>query len=47
MGAEGKKLAAERFTTDAMMSQITGVYASLLNESKSCRPSSSNALRSL
>ncbi len=30
MGAEGKKLAAERFTTDAMMSQITGAYASLL-----------------
>jgi L-malate glycosyltransferase len=30
MGAEGKKLAAERFTTDAMMSQITSAYASLL-----------------
>lgn len=30
MGAEGKKLAAERFTTDAMMCQITGAYASVL-----------------
>jgi glycosyltransferase involved in cell wall biosynthesis len=30
MGVEGKRLAAERFTTDAMMSQITSVYASLL-----------------
>jgi glycosyltransferase involved in cell wall biosynthesis len=30
MGAEGKRLAAEKFTTDAMMSQITGVYGSLL-----------------
>jgi glycosyltransferase involved in cell wall biosynthesis len=30
MGAEGKRLAAVRFTTEAMMSQITSVYASLL-----------------
>jgi L-malate glycosyltransferase len=30
MGVEGKKLAAERFTTDAMMRQITGAYASVL-----------------
>jgi L-malate glycosyltransferase len=33
MGAEGKRLAAERFTTDAMMSQITTVYADLLRRS--------------
>jgi L-malate glycosyltransferase len=32
MGAEGRRLAAERFTTNAMMSQITRVYASLLNK---------------
>lgn len=32
MGAEGKRLAAERFTTNAMMSQITNVYANLLNK---------------
>jgi L-malate glycosyltransferase len=31
MGLEGKRLAAERFTTDAMMKQIASVYASLLN----------------
>ena len=30
MGAAGKKLASEKFTTDAMMHQITHVYASLL-----------------
>jgi L-malate glycosyltransferase len=30
MGLEGKRLAAERFTTDAMMKQITSVYSSLL-----------------
>jgi L-malate glycosyltransferase len=30
MAAEGKKRAAEKFTTNAMMSQITGVYGSLL-----------------
>jgi hypothetical protein len=30
MGAAGKKLAAEKFTTDAMMHQITLTYASLL-----------------
>jgi glycosyltransferase involved in cell wall biosynthesis len=30
MGAVGKKLAAEKFTTDAMMHQITLAYASLL-----------------
>lgn len=32
MGAAGKKLASERFTTDAMMHQITLAYASLLAE---------------
>jgi glycosyltransferase involved in cell wall biosynthesis len=32
MGAEGKKLVAEKFTTDAMMHQITHAYASLLTE---------------
>jgi L-malate glycosyltransferase len=32
MGAEGKRLTAERFTTDAMMTQITRVYASLRNK---------------
>ncbi len=31
MGLEGKRLAAERFTTDAMMKQITSVYSTLLN----------------
>ena len=30
MGAEGKRLAAEKFTTEAMMTQITGAYESLL-----------------
>ncbi|NYF90945.1 glycosyltransferase family 4 protein [Tunturiibacter empetritectus] len=30
MGIEGKRLAAEKFTTEAMMSQITSVYDSLL-----------------
>jgi glycosyltransferase involved in cell wall biosynthesis len=30
MGAEGKRLAAEKFTTEAMMTQITSVYGSLL-----------------
>ncbi|MBB5339832.1 glycosyltransferase family 4 protein [Tunturiibacter gelidoferens] len=30
MGAEGKRLAAEKFTTEAMMGQITSVYATLL-----------------
>jgi L-malate glycosyltransferase len=30
MGIQGKRLAAEKFTTKAMMSQITSVYASLL-----------------
>jgi glycosyltransferase involved in cell wall biosynthesis len=30
MGAAGKKLASEKFTTDAMMHQITLAYASLL-----------------
>jgi L-malate glycosyltransferase len=30
MGVEGKKLVAEKFTTEAMMGQITSVYASLL-----------------
>jgi glycosyltransferase involved in cell wall biosynthesis len=31
MGLEGKRLASERFTTDAMMKQITSAYFSLLN----------------
>jgi len=30
MGLEGKRLAAERFTTDAMMKQITSAYSDLL-----------------
>jgi glycosyltransferase involved in cell wall biosynthesis len=30
MGAEGKRLAAEKFTTEAMMAHITSVYGSLL-----------------
>jgi glycosyltransferase involved in cell wall biosynthesis len=30
MGAEGKRLVAEKFTTEAMMVQITNVYGSLL-----------------
>ncbi|WP_158943854.1 glycosyltransferase family 4 protein [Granulicella sp. S190] len=30
MGAEGKRFAAEKFTTDAMMRQVTSVYANLL-----------------
>jgi glycosyltransferase involved in cell wall biosynthesis len=32
MGAAGKKLAAERFTTDAMMRQITQTYARVLSQ---------------
>jgi L-malate glycosyltransferase len=32
MGAEGKRLAAEKFTTEAMMAQITSVYGSLLRD---------------
>jgi len=35
MGEAGKRLAAEKFTTEAMMNQITGVYASLLRENQS------------
>jgi glycosyltransferase involved in cell wall biosynthesis len=35
MGAEGKRLAAEKFTTEAMMTQITNVYQCLLKEKKS------------
>jgi hypothetical protein len=31
MGVAGKALAAEQFTTDAMMKRIVAVYASLLN----------------
>jgi glycosyltransferase involved in cell wall biosynthesis len=31
MGAAGKKLAAEKFTTDAMMRQITLTYARVLS----------------
>jgi glycosyltransferase involved in cell wall biosynthesis len=34
MGAAGKKLASEKFTTDAMMHQITLAYASLLQLTK-------------
>jgi glycosyltransferase involved in cell wall biosynthesis len=30
MGAEGKRLVAEKFTTEAMMTQIINVYGSLL-----------------
>ena len=33
MGAAGKQLAAERFTTDAMMSQIVTAYAELMSSS--------------
>jgi L-malate glycosyltransferase len=32
MGAEGKRLAAEKFTTEAMMGQITSAYATLLRK---------------
>jgi glycosyltransferase involved in cell wall biosynthesis len=32
MGAAGKKLAAEKFTTDAMMRQITQIYARVLSQ---------------
>ena len=32
MGAQGKKLAVEKFTTEAMMGQITSVYADLLRK---------------
>jgi glycosyltransferase involved in cell wall biosynthesis len=32
MGAQGKRLAAEKFTTEAMMNQITNVYRSLLRD---------------
>jgi glycosyltransferase involved in cell wall biosynthesis len=35
MGAAGKKLASEKFTTDAMMHQITLAYASLLTKGPS------------
>jgi glycosyltransferase involved in cell wall biosynthesis len=35
MGAAGKKLASEKFTTDAMMHQITLAYASLLTRGPS------------
>jgi glycosyltransferase involved in cell wall biosynthesis len=35
MGAAGKKLAAEKFTTDAMMRQITMTYAQLLSQQAS------------
>jgi len=41
MGAAGKKLAAEKFTTDAMMHQITQAYASLLTRRPSV-PSASD-----
>jgi glycosyltransferase involved in cell wall biosynthesis len=32
MGEAGRRLVAEKFTTDAMMERITGVYAKLLSE---------------
>jgi glycosyltransferase involved in cell wall biosynthesis len=35
MGTEGKRLAAEKFTTEAMMTQITSVYRSLLRAENS------------
>jgi glycosyltransferase involved in cell wall biosynthesis len=35
MGEAGKILAAEKFTTEAMMSQITSVYADLLRGTQS------------
>jgi len=35
MGEEGKKLVAEKFTTEAMMSQISSVYADLLRGTQS------------
>jgi glycosyltransferase involved in cell wall biosynthesis len=35
MGAAGKKLASEKFTTDAMMHQITLAYANLLTKTSS------------
>jgi starch synthase len=35
MGAAGKKLASEKFTTDAMMHQITLAYASVLRRTPS------------
>ncbi len=38
MGAAGKKLAAEKFTTDAMMHQITLVYLSLLTGGPAAHP---------
>jgi glycosyltransferase involved in cell wall biosynthesis len=44
MGAAGKKLASEKFTTDAMMHQITLAYASLL-ERRTSSPSVSNQHR--
>ncbi|MCU1248562.1 MAG: glycosyltransferase family 1 protein [Edaphobacter sp.] len=44
MGAAGKKLASEKFTTDAMMHQITLAYASLL-ERRTPSPSVSNQHR--
>jgi glycosyltransferase involved in cell wall biosynthesis len=40
MGAAGKKLAAEKFTTDAMMHQVALVYAGLLGETHFSRTSS-------
>jgi glycosyltransferase involved in cell wall biosynthesis len=40
MGAAGKKLASEKFTTDAMMHQITLAYASLLARAPSAPPES-------
>jgi len=44
MGAAGKKLASEKFTTDAMMHQITLAYASLLTGGPSA-PSASDRNR--
>jgi glycosyltransferase involved in cell wall biosynthesis len=44
MGAAGKRLASEKFTTDAMMQQITFAYASLLARGPSA-PSASDRQR--
>ena len=41
MGAAGKQLVAEKFTTDAMMHQITSAYARLLSKKTSASSASS------
>ena len=38
MGAAGRRFAAEKFTTDAMMHEITRAYAALLREKRTGRP---------